>query len=112
MKESYTMKNSVTVRNEKGSSTKTDPNCDTWIQHWEKYSGKKASCCAIEGCDATTKLVGAHTLRPYAKNEDYKNHPHIIPMCSSHNGKSHEDDQKTKPDTTFVWANTSKTCGK
>ncbi|QDX30965.1 hypothetical protein [Dickeya poaceiphila] len=111
MKVSYLMEESVTVRNEKGSSRKTDPNCKTWIKHWENYSGKKANSCSIKGCKETDDLVGAHVLRPYAKNEDYKKHPYIIPMCDTHNGKSHEEEQTTKPNTTFVWANVSETCG-
>lgn len=112
MKESYTVSSSVRVRNEKGSSVKTDPNCKTWIAHWEKHSGSVSTICSIEGCEETTKLVGAHVLRPYATNENYKTHPYIIPMCASHNGKAETEDLVTKPDTIFVWANVSNTCGK
>ncbi|WP_421186998.1 hypothetical protein [Aeromonas enteropelogenes] len=111
MKKAYIIESSVTVRNEKGSSRKTDPNCKTWIKHWEKYSNKKATFCAIQNCTETKNIVGAHILRPYAQNEDYKTHPYIIPMCGSHNGKSEQEDMKTKNNTIFVWANINKTCG-
>jgi hypothetical protein len=54
--------------------------------------------------------VGSHTLRPLAKNDNYKTHVYIIPMCSKHNGK-HGKQLKVKQNTTFVYANVSKTCG-
>lgn len=55
--------------------------------------------------------VGAHITRPNAKNEDYKTHSYIVPMCVEHNGK-HEEEFKSRENYTFVWANVSQTCGK
>ena len=94
-----------------GQQTKKCSNCGTWLTHWEKYSTYSADKCSILNCKNDAE-VGAHVLRPYAKTENYKNRPYIIPMCKTHNGKSSEDEMKTKVGVEFVWANVEQTCGK
>lgn len=107
----YTANESVTVKNANGTAGKTCPNCGTWLNHWNKYSSYSATTCSIENCDNEAE-VGAHVLRPYAKNADYQTRPYIIPMCKTHNGQSSNIEMKTKTDVDFVWANVKETCGK
>lgn len=100
----------VIIKNEVGTSKRPICTCGSWIDHWKKFSNKPAGKCAVNGCsnDAT---VGAHITRPNAKNEDYKTHSYIVPMCSEHNGK-HGEKFTSRKNCTFVWANVSQTCGK
>ena len=111
MKKTYTMRESVRIKNVAGSSKRSSSctNCGAWISHWEQLSGQVAGSCVVAGCNESAK-VGAHITRPRAENEDYKTHPYIVPMCVSHNGE-HEGEFDTKPNVTFVWANSEETCG-
>lgn len=113
----YSVNEEVTVKNVNGSGSKSPkcPNCGNWIDHWKNISGEKGETCSIVGCTEKVtdiqRMHGAHTLRPYAKNDDYKNHQYIIPMCPSHNGKRNEE-MKVKANITFVRANVAESCGK
>jgi hypothetical protein len=107
----YKVNESVTVTNANGTADRTCSNCGTWLAHWENYSTYSAHKCSILNCNNDAE-VGAHVLRPYANNQDYKKRPYIIPMCKTHNGKSSEEEMKTKEGIEFVWANVEKTCGK
>jgi len=104
----YSVKEGVKIKNVSGTADR-NCNCASWLAHWEKYSKKKASNCCVKGCNSKA-TVGAHVTRPIAKNEDYKTHPYILPMCSSCNGK-HGEEFYSKDNVSFVWANVSKTCG-
>jgi hypothetical protein len=106
----YTTVDEVAVKNENGTSNRKDPNCGSWISHWEKISKLQKSFCRISGCN-NLATDGAHITRPYAKIDDYKTHSYILPMCPEHNGK-HGEILLAKPGSTFVWANISETCGK
>ena len=52
----------------------------------------------------------AHITRPNAKYDKYKTASYIVPMCPSCNGQNGQT-FTAKNNTTFVWANVSKTCG-
>lgn len=108
MKNVYSVQEKVKIKNTKGTSDR-DCKCGSWIEHWENYSKKPASTCVVDGC-SNKATVGAHIIRPNAKSDDYKTHPYIVPMCSSHNGK-HGEEFYSKENTTFVWANVAETCG-
>jgi hypothetical protein len=109
MKITYTVTDKVRIKNVVGTGERTCK-CGSWLKHWEKLSRKSAYLCSVEKCTEKA-TAGAHITRPNAKNEDYITHPYIVPMCSEHNGK-HGAEYNSKPNTTFVWANVSKTCGK
>ena len=108
MKKMYQSTDAVKIKNANGTADRTCK-CGSWIAHWENFSQKTSKKCSVTGCsnDAT---LGAHTTRPLAKNNDYKTHHYIIPMCSTHNGK-HGEEFLTKVNLTFVWANVKETCG-
>jgi len=108
MNKVYSVEDSVKIKNVNGTADRSCK-CDSWLEHWEIFSNKTTSSCSVSGCTNNATL-GAHVTRPAAKNEDYKTHPYIVPMCSSHNGM-HGEEFRTKENTTFVWANVAETCG-
>lgn len=108
MNKVYSVEEGVKIKNANGTGDRVCK-CDSWIEHWKLYSQKTASSCCVKDCSERA-TVGAHVTRPIAKNEDYKTHPYIVPMCSSHNGKRGQEFY-TKDNTTFVWANVAETCG-
>jgi hypothetical protein len=108
MKKVYTTTDCVKIKNANGTADR-ECECGSWLEHWENFSGQTATKCAVSGCD-NIATDGAHVTRPIAKNDDYKTHSYIVPMCKSHNGQ-HGAEFDTKENTTFVWANVSKTCG-
>ncbi|WP_277058897.1 hypothetical protein [Trichlorobacter lovleyi] len=110
MKAVYKVDKPVLLQNEKGTAARPNCTCGTWIDHWENLSGLKAGHCSVAGCEKEG-TVGAHITRPNAKNEAYKTHSYIVPMCKDHNGK-HGEKLTSKSGVTFVWANIKETCGK
>ena len=106
----YSVEGSVKVKNENGTSKRPVCTCGSWLNHWEKFSQKKQRKCSIENCNELT-YSGAHVTRPNAKNEKYKNHSYILPMCNSHNNLQGKI-LSTKENCTFVWANIKETCDK
>jgi hypothetical protein len=106
----YTVDSKVKIKNEVGTSERSRCGCGPWIKHWEKFSKKSPSKCAVDGC-TNNAIVGAHITRPAAEFEDYKTHSYIVPMCDEHNGK-HGETFTSKENCIFVWANVSETCGK
>ncbi len=108
MEKIYSVKNSVVIKNEVGTSKRPNCSCGLWIDHWEKFSELSRDKCCVDGCknDAT---LGAHITRPRAEDDAYKTHSYIVPMCAEHNGK-HGETFNTKESCTFVWANVQKMC--
>lgn len=109
MKIVHTVSTTAVLKNENGTSTRPNCACGSWIDHWEKLSGLKAGICSVDGCNLAG-TEGAHITRPKAKDEDYRMHSFIVPMCKAHNGK-HGETLISKSGITFVWANVQKTCG-
>ena len=94
------------VRNINGTSDKTC-NCDSWLDHWKKFSGQSLPSYCPETKCLKKPDVGAHVQKDgYADSSWY-----IIPLCSTHNaetGKSLDISDSVK----LVSANVSETCGK
>jgi hypothetical protein len=110
MQKTYKIDTPVTIKNENGTSKRSNCKCGTWITHWESLSSLKAGTCSVEGC-SSAGTEGAHITRPNSKFKDYQTHSFIVPMCKTHNGK-HGEVLKSKSGITFVWANVEETCGK
>ncbi len=92
------------VKNINGTSTATTPcKCGSWINHWEKYSGKKAAMCSEHTCIQTKNIVGAHVQKTTSDMSWY-----IIPLCDSHNKTKGE--LEISASVTFISANKSETC--
>lgn len=79
--------------------------CDSWLAHWEKFSGRTATYCSEKSC--TNKLlVGAHVAKVYGND----NKVYIVPLCNAHNQSGKAVDI---PDATpLVSANPAETCEK
>ena len=110
MNTAYSVKGEVSIRNENGTARFNDDNCGSWIQHWKNYGGNDDfPLCCVKGCNNFAEH-GAHVTRPNAKNEYYKTHFYIVPMCAHHNGM-HGKILTAVAETVFVRANQSETCG-
>lgn len=55
--------------------------CDSWLDHWEKFSGRTASVCGVITCSNNNDLVGAHVM----KVGGYDFATYIYPLCSACN---------------------------
>lgn len=53
---------------------------DSWLEYWEKHTGKKATHCGATDCHSRNNLVGAHVQKVYGGNELY-----ITPLCAGCN---------------------------
>jgi hypothetical protein len=73
------------VKNVNGSSRFPKPqNYDSWLEYWERQTGKKARSCSAVGCGARTDLVGAHVQKAYGDDKHY----YIVPLCSACNQRA------------------------
>ena len=75
------------VKNANGTSRWSKPSTgeSSWLEYWEKHTGKKADHCGATDCSSKTGLVGAHVQKVYGGNELY-----ITPLCSSCNNRTDE----------------------
>jgi hypothetical protein len=81
-------------------------NCDSWLDHWKRFSGQSITFCPVVGC-LEKDLVGAHVQKDSATDKSW----YIIPLCKKHNGETGKS--LTISDSyTLVSANVSNTCGK
>ena len=81
--------------------------CDSWLDHWKKFSGQSLPTYCPEVKCIKTPEVGAHVQKENSTDNSW----YIIPLCKDHNaekGKSLEISDTTK----LVSANVSETCGK
>ena len=108
MEISYQVTTPVKIKNANGTSQRKCA-CGSWLDHWKKFSQKNPGVCSVSGCGKIATL-GAHVVRPLAKNEAYKTTPYIVPMCSHHNSQQDQEFDSIAP-RTFVWANVAETCG-
>ena len=103
--------------NKNGSSktSKTCPNCGTWIKHWERLSGQKApndGDCAVEKCDGKiekghlARIEGCHVIVKDGTDKSV----YIAPLCESCNHRTEGAELKLKRDLLLVKANVSETC--
>ena len=95
----------VRFKNHRGSAELTCPNCGTWLAHWAKLSGLKASICAVDGCRMSGDIVGA----PVRKAGDSA--VYIVPLCRAHNANEGEMLAEGYA-AQFQPASVAKSCGK
>ena len=75
------------VTNVNGSGRFKPPKGYTsWLQYWERQTGKKAFFCSALYCK-NSNLAGAHVQKAYSTDKKW----YIIPLCISCNGKSSKD---------------------
>ena len=54
--------------------------CDSWIRHWERFTGREARRCVAKGCLKAAEN-GAHVKVVGYKDDS----PYIVPLCDEHN---------------------------
>lgn len=79
--------------------------CDSWLAHWEKFSGRTAGLCVEKTCTEAA-AVGAHVQKDSSTDKAW----YIIPLCKKHNKAADELELYGSP--VLVSANVSQTCGK
>lgn len=90
------------VKNLKGTSDRKCQ-CDSWLAHWEKFSGNNSNQCAVVGCSHDAE-VGAHVVKCDSPNGEH----YIVPMCKGHNVA---EDSSITVEKELINANVNKTCG-
>lgn len=75
----------ILVKNASGTSRWTKPSTgeSSWLEYWEKRTGKKATQCGATDCHSKYNLIGAHVKKVYGGDELY-----ITPLCTSCNQRS------------------------
>ena len=58
--------------------------CKDWLAHWAKNSLMKVRTCAVEGCEESENLAGAHVRRYIWRRQEY-----VIPLCKKHSRSEH-----------------------
>ncbi|HXR47747.1 MAG TPA: hypothetical protein VN784_09930 [Candidatus Limnocylindrales bacterium] len=92
------------IKNINGTSD-TTCDCGSWLKHWEKFSGQKATYCSLSSC-IKTDIVGAHVQ----KAEGWDSAWYIVPLCNAHNQSSEELEIPNY--ISLVPANKKETCEK
>ena len=59
------------VKNASGTSRWPKPSTgeSSWLEYWEKQTGKKATRCGATDCHSTSELVGGHVQKVLGGNE-------------------------------------------
>ena len=93
------------IRNINGTSQNTCK-CGSWLKHWEKFSGQKATYCPASTC-TKKDLVGAHVQKGGgSKDQNW----YIYPLCGIHN--KHKGELEVSDSYKLVSANKKETCEK
>ena len=92
------------VKNINGTSSNTC-HCDSWLKHWEKFSGETAGLCVEKSCTEHA-TVGAHVQKSTPLDQSW----YIIPLCKGHNNRKGEEIE-LYGSPVLVSANVNKTCG-
>ena len=72
------------VKNVNGSDRFSAPSgYDSWLDYWEKYTGKKISYCSVTTC-SRSDIVGAHVQKANSTDEKY----YIVPICKGCNQRT------------------------
>jgi hypothetical protein len=95
------------VTNINGTSDNTTCKCDSWLKHWENFSGQKLPAyCAEKSC-LNKPEHGAHVQKESSTDNSW----YIVPLCAKCNGK-HGETIEISDSIKLVSANVSLTCGK
>jgi hypothetical protein len=92
----------ATIININGTSDNSC-SCDSWLDHWNRFSGQNARICSVIDC-YRTDIVGAHVQKYNSTNRNW----YIVPLCREHNQST--NDLEISENVAFASANTSRTC--
>lgn len=74
------------VKNVNGTSRFPVPSgYNSWLDYWEKQTGKTVSICGVRGC-SDSDLVGGHVMKVNSTDKHY----YITPICRSCNTRTDE----------------------
>lgn len=73
------------VRNVNGTSRFIPRGYNSWLDYWEKQTGKSATICSANSCWGTD-LVGAHVQKVNSTDKCY----YIVPLCRQCNQRTDE----------------------
>lgn len=93
------------IKNMKGT-TDNSCKCDSWLEHWKKFSRQSTTWCQAVGC-TRQDLVGAHVQRGGSSTDQ---NWYIYPLCKGHNQEKGE--LEVADAYALVSANVNETCGK
>ena len=86
------------------SDLKCRGGCSSWLDHWERNTGRSATGCIISGCWRGSD-VGAH-VKEVGKSKVY-----IIPMCMQHNASEEAIPLDDTQRSNMIDADVQDTCG-
>ncbi len=73
------------VKNVHGQSYDSPPKgCSSWLDYWEKQTGKKATRCGAINCKSNEQLFGAHVIKVNSSDKKY----YITPLCPKCNKRT------------------------
>lgn len=70
------------VKNAVGTSSLKCGGCDSWLDHWENHTNRKAGLCSVIGCYQRAEH-GSHVI--------IGSLVYIVPLCPSCNGLHGQD---------------------
>lgn len=80
--------------------------CESWLDHWKKYSGQRANYCVVRGCGGRPE-VGGHVQECGKTDENM----YVIPLCRECNDKKGQE-IVIFDGVNLVPANVADTCGR
>jgi len=86
--------------------TDVDCKCESWLDHWLKFSGQEPSYCPVAECMNTIETA-AHVQKDSKTDQKW----YILPLCHKHDGMIGQSFE-VNGHFELVSADISKTCGK
>ncbi len=77
--------NKTKVKNVKGKY-KVPKSYESWLEYWERNTGKRSTGCEKDGCNKTNDIVGGHVYKQ-GDNENI----YLVPICHVHNSNDYEN---------------------
>jgi len=78
--------------------------CGSWLVHWQKLSGRRASICAEVNCEAAAS-AGALVMKDTGGDKWF-----VVPLCREHNALTGQE-LEVVDSATMVTAETGAACG-
>ena len=73
----------VRVKNLNGTVKYKPKHDNSWIEGWERVSGRQSFLCSNYDCDSLKNVVGAHVQRADINDDKW----YIVPLCIECNNK-------------------------
>ena len=80
--------------------------CESWLDHWKRYSGQRTLYCVVRGCGGKPE-VGGH-VQVYGTSDETI---YVIPLCRACNEKRGQE-IVSFDGVNLVPANAADTCGR